>query len=64
MSGTEGERLRFQERRTVISECFFALSGCLTKTGGGFFSQKNPPGGIPVAVDVKRFWPLLGITMK
>lgn len=28
--------LGFQERQTVISKCFFALSGCLTKAAGEF----------------------------
>lgn len=32
----EGEGLGFQERYSVISKCFFALSGCLTKAGGEF----------------------------
>lgn len=34
--GREGEGLGFQERYSVISKCFFALSGCLTKAGGEF----------------------------
>lgn len=32
----EREGLGFQERHTVISKCFFALSGCLTKAAGEF----------------------------
>lgn len=33
----EREGLGFQERHTVISKCFFALSGCLTKAAGEFY---------------------------
>lgn len=33
----EREWSGFQERHTVISECFFALSGCLTRAVGEFY---------------------------
>lgn len=34
---SEREGFGFQERHTVISKCFFALSGCLTKAAGEFY---------------------------
>lgn len=38
----ESAGLGFQERQTVISKCFFALSGCLTKAAGEFYSRIRP----------------------
>jgi len=63
--GGEGEREGFWIPGKP--RCYLQMFLCIVwlfNSGCRRVLLKNPPGGIPVAVDVRRFWPSLRITMK
>lgn len=50
-----GVEIPGKEKKTVISKMFLCIVWLLNWVSAEMFLPKNPPGGIPVAVDVRSF---------